>query len=186
MPSPVRLPPVSAKMVPSISKSAGTAFLRLQDCRAARRDRRRDFARGRVRRLAGIDVRTGAKLWDFHSVPQPGEPGHETWLNDGWKNRSGVNVWGWYLTLDEKTGTVYMPFGSPAGNYSGGDRPGNNLFGNSVIAVDAMTGKLKWHFQTVHHDLWARCHLPVLLVLNKMEEPSGSCADWKAEPGCSS
>jgi quinoprotein glucose dehydrogenase len=101
-----------------------------------------------------FDVRTGAKLWDFHSVPQPGEPGHETWLNDGWKNRSGVNVWGWYLTLDEKTGTVYMPFGSPAGNYWGGDRPGNNLFGNSVVAVDAMTGKLKWHFQTVHHDLW--------------------------------
>jgi quinoprotein glucose dehydrogenase len=101
-----------------------------------------------------FDVRTGAKLWEFHSVPRPGEKGHETWLDDGWKNRSGVNVWGWYLTLDEKTGTVYMPFGSPAGNYWGGDRPGNNLFGNSVVAVDALTGKLKWYFQTVHHDLW--------------------------------
>lgn len=101
-----------------------------------------------------FDVRTGAKLWEFHSVPQPGEVGHATWLDDGWKNRSGVNVWGWYLTLDEKTGTVYMPFGSPAGNYWGGDRPGNNLFGNSVVAADALTGKLKWYFQTVHHDLW--------------------------------
>jgi len=101
-----------------------------------------------------FDVRTGEKLWEFHSVPSPGEIGHETWLDDGWKNRSGVNVWGWYLTLDERTGTVYMPFGSPAGNYWGGDRPGNNLFGNSVVAVDAMTGKLKWYFQTVHHDLW--------------------------------
>jgi glucose dehydrogenase len=101
-----------------------------------------------------FDVRTGAKLWEFHSVPSPGETGHETWLDDGWKGRSGVNVWGWYLTLDEKTGTVYMPFGSPAGNYWGGDRPGNNLFGNSVVAADALTGKLKWHFQTVHHDLW--------------------------------
>jgi quinoprotein glucose dehydrogenase len=101
-----------------------------------------------------FDVRTGTKLWEFHSVPRPGEPGHETWLNDGWKDRSGVNVWGWYLTLDEKTGTVYMPFGSPAGNYWGGDRPGNNLFGNSVVAADALTGKLKWYFQTVHHDLW--------------------------------
>jgi quinoprotein glucose dehydrogenase len=101
-----------------------------------------------------FDVRTGEKLWEFHSVPRPGETGHETWLDDGWKDRSGVNVWGWYLTLDEKTGTVYMPFGSPAGNYWGGDRPGNNLFGNSLVAVDAITGKLKWYFQTVHHDLW--------------------------------
>ena len=101
-----------------------------------------------------FNVRTGEKLWDFHSVPRPGEIGHETWLDDGWKDRSGVNVWGWYLTLDEKTGTVYMPFGSPAGNYWGGDRPGNNLFGNSVVAIDAITGKLKWYFQTVHHDLW--------------------------------
>jgi quinoprotein glucose dehydrogenase len=101
-----------------------------------------------------FDVRTGAQVWDFHGVPGPGEPGHETWLDDGWKDRSGVNVWGWYMTLDEKTGTLYMPFGSPAGNYWGGDRPGNNLFGNSVVAVDALTGKLKWYFQTVHHDLW--------------------------------
>jgi glucose dehydrogenase len=100
------------------------------------------------------DVRTGAKVWEFHSVPRPGEVGHETWLDEGWKDRSGVNVWGWYLTLDEKTGTLYMPLGSPAGNYWGGDRPGNNLFGNSVVAVDALTGKLKWYFQTVHHDLW--------------------------------
>ena len=101
-----------------------------------------------------FDVRTGAKLWEFHSVPLPGEPGHETWLDDGWKDRGGVNVWGWYMTLDEKTGTLFMPFGSPAGNYWGGDRPGNNLYGNSVVAVDAVTGKIKWHFQTVHHDLW--------------------------------
>ncbi len=100
------------------------------------------------------DVRTGAKVWEFHNVPQPGEIGHDTWLNDGWKDRGGVNVWGWYLTLDEKSGTLYMPIGSPAGNYWGGDRPGNNLFGNSVVAVDALTGKYKWHFQTVHHDLW--------------------------------
>jgi glucose dehydrogenase len=101
-----------------------------------------------------FDARTGAKLWEFHSVPRPGEVGHESWLNDGWKDRSGVNVWGWYMTLDEQRGILYMPFGSPAGNYWGGDRPGNNLFGNSVVAVDALTGKLKWYFQTVHHDLW--------------------------------
>ena len=100
------------------------------------------------------DARTGAKLWEFHSVPQPGEPGFGTWEKDSWKGFSGVNVWGWYLTVDEERGILYMPLGSPAGNYYGGDRPGNNLFGNSVVAVDATTGKYLWHFQTVHHDLW--------------------------------
>ncbi len=58
-----------------------------------------------------FDARTGAKMWEFHSVPQPGEPGHDTWLNDGWKGRSGVNIWGWYMTVDEERGIVYMPFG---------------------------------------------------------------------------
>jgi glucose dehydrogenase len=100
------------------------------------------------------DARTGAKLWEFHSVPRPGELGHETWLDDGWKGRSGVNVWGWYMTVDEPRGIVYMTFGSAAANYYGGDRPGANLFANSVVAVDAVTGKYKWHFQTIHHDLW--------------------------------
>ena len=100
------------------------------------------------------DARTGAKLWEFHSIPQPGEPGFGSWAQDSWKKYSGANVWGWYITLDEKTGTVFMPFGSPAGNYYGADRPGNNLFGNSIVAMDALTGKYKWHFQTVHHDLW--------------------------------
>ena len=100
------------------------------------------------------DARTGAKLWQFHSVPEPGEPGFGSWVGDSWKGFSGTNVWGWYMTVDEKRGILYMPLGSPAGNYYGGDRPGNNLFGNSVVAVDAQTGKYLWHFQTVHHDLW--------------------------------
>ncbi len=100
------------------------------------------------------DARTGAKLWEFHTVPRPGEKGHETWLDEGWKGRSGVNGWGWYHTLDEQRGILYMPIGGPAANYWGGDRPGANLFANSVVAVDAETGKYKWHFQTVHHDLW--------------------------------
>jgi glucose dehydrogenase len=101
-----------------------------------------------------FDARTGKKLWDFHSVPQPGEVGHETWLDDGWKGRSGVNIWGWYMSVDQERGIVYMPFGGPAANYYGGDRPGQGLFGNSLVAVDAVTGKYKWHFQTIHHDLW--------------------------------
>jgi glucose dehydrogenase len=100
------------------------------------------------------DAVTGKKLWEFHSVPRPGEIGHDSWLNDGWKGRSGVNVWGFYLTVDEQRGIVYMPFGGPAANYYGGDRPGSGLFGNSLVAVDALTGKYKWHFQAVHHDIW--------------------------------
>ena len=101
-----------------------------------------------------FDAVTGKPIWTFHTVPRPGETGHETWLNDGWKGRSGTNVWVWYMTVDDKTGTLYMPVGGPSPNYDGTTRPGANLFGNSVVAVDAETGKLKWYFQTIHHDLW--------------------------------
>jgi quinoprotein glucose dehydrogenase len=101
-----------------------------------------------------FDIRTGTHLWDFHTVPLPGELGHDTWLDRGWRNRSGVNVWAWYMTLDEERGILYMPVAGPAGNYWGGDRPGNNLFANSIVAVNAESGKYLWHFQTVHHDLW--------------------------------
>jgi len=101
-----------------------------------------------------FDVLTGALVWTFHTVPQPGEVGHETWLDDGWKGRSGTNVWGWYMTVDAKTNTLFMPIGGPSPNYYGGDRPGNGLFGNSIVAVDTDTGRLKWYFQTVHHALW--------------------------------
>lgn len=100
------------------------------------------------------DVRTGEKVWEFHSVPQPGETGNETWDGDSWKDRTGVNNWGFFLTLDTQRGILYTVFGSPASDYYGGDRKGNNLFGNSVVALDAMTGKLKWYFQVVHHDIW--------------------------------
>jgi glucose dehydrogenase len=99
------------------------------------------------------DATTGKLVWTFHTVPLPGEAGHETWLNDGWKNRSGVNVWNTF-TVDAQTGTLLMPVGGPSDDRYGGDRPGANLFGNSLVAVDAMTGKLKWYLQTVHHDLW--------------------------------
>jgi quinoprotein glucose dehydrogenase len=101
-----------------------------------------------------FDVRSGEEVWSFHTVPLPGESGHETWLDNGWRNRSGVNVWAWYMTLDAARGILYMPLGSAAGNYWGGDRPGANLFANSIVAVDADTGAYLWHFQTVHHDLW--------------------------------
>lgn len=101
------------------------------------------------------DARNGALIWDFKSVVQPGDKNFAgSWLDDGWKNRQGVNHWGWYMTADEDRGIVYTGFGTPAGNYWGGDRPGNNLYANSVVAIDANTGKYLWHFQTVHHDLW--------------------------------
>lgn len=101
----------------------------------------------------GFDVRTGKLLWTFHSIPRPGETGHETWLNDGWQERSGVNAWT-TGSVDTKTGIVYMCFDSPATDLYGGDRPGTNLFGNTLVALDALTGKLKWYFQTTHHDIW--------------------------------
>jgi quinoprotein glucose dehydrogenase len=99
------------------------------------------------------DARTGKKLWEFHTVPRAGELGNDTW-GDGWKGRSGTNVWGFSMTVDEPRGIVYMPVSGPAANYWGGDRPGNNLFANSIVAIDARTGKYRWHFQTVHHDIW--------------------------------
>lgn len=99
------------------------------------------------------DAKTGKLVWTFHSVPLPGEPGHETWGGDSWKNRSGVNVWG-YMTVDVARGILYMPFGAPNNDRVGVDRPGNNLFGSSLVAVNANTGKLLWYFQVVHHDIW--------------------------------
>ena len=99
------------------------------------------------------DVHTGRLVWTFHSIPRPGEPFHDTWPAESWKNRSGVNVWG-FLTVDAERGIVYMPFGAPSVDQYGGDRPGDNLFGSSLVAADANTGKYLWHVQVVHHDIW--------------------------------
>ena len=100
------------------------------------------------------DARTGAKMWEFHSVPHAGETGNETWPADGWKDRTGANNWGFSMTVDEARGILYTTYGSPASDFYGGDRKGNDLFGNSVVALDAATGKMKWYFQAVHHDMW--------------------------------
>lgn len=99
------------------------------------------------------DMRTGKLVWTFHSIPQAGEKYNNTWAGDSWKNRTGVNVWG-FLTIDEKRGIVYMPFGAPSVDQYGGDRVGDNLFSSSLVAADANTGKYLWHFQVVHHDIW--------------------------------
>jgi len=99
------------------------------------------------------DLRTGKLVWTFHTVPRPGEVGNDSWPGDTWKNVSGANVWS-FFSLDVKRGILYMPLGSVNNDFYGVDRPGPNLFANSIVAVDAETGKLKWYFQAIHHELW--------------------------------
>lgn len=103
--------------------------------------------------IRAYNVKTGALVWTFHTVPQPGEVGYESWPKDAWKYVGGANSWGG-ITVDDKRGMVFLATGSPTYDYYGKDRIGDNLFGNSVVALDARTGKYRWHFQTVHHDLW--------------------------------
>jgi len=105
--------------------------------------------------VRAFDARTGEQVWEFRSIPRPGEAGHETWLDDGWRENSGALHWPFAMTADVETRTLYSVFDSPAPfDYYGGDRLGDNLFGNSVVALDVDTGERKWHFQVVHHDIW--------------------------------
>lgn len=99
------------------------------------------------------DVRTGQLRWRFHTVPQPGEPGNDTWGPDGWKDRAGPSQWG-PGTVDTERGLVFLPIGNPADSFYGADRKGTNLYSVCVIALDAKSGKLRWYFQAVHHDIW--------------------------------
>jgi quinoprotein glucose dehydrogenase len=103
--------------------------------------------------IRAYDVRTGALVWTFHTVPRPGEFGYETWPKDAWKYIGGANNWG-EMTVDTARGIAFVPLGSPTYDFYGADRIGANLFGTSIVALDARTGKRLWHFQLVHHDLW--------------------------------
>lgn len=103
--------------------------------------------------IRAYNVRTGKLEWTFHTIPHPGEFGYDTWPPDAWKYVGGVNSWGG-MSLDADRGMVFVPLGSPSYDFYGADRKGANLFGNSVVALNARTGKYIWHFQTVHHDLW--------------------------------
>ena len=103
--------------------------------------------------IRAYDARTGELRWLFHTVPRPGEFGHDTWRGDSWKNRGGANMWS-MSGVDEDLGLAYIPLSSPAYDYYGGDRPGENLFGDSLLALDCRTGSRRWHFQTIHHNLW--------------------------------
>jgi quinoprotein glucose dehydrogenase len=103
--------------------------------------------------VRGFDVRTGKRLWTFHTIPKKGEPGYETWLNGSAEYTGNTGVWT-QLTVDEELGLVYLPVESPTGDYYGGHRPGNDLYGESLVCLDLRTGLKKWHYQMVHHPIW--------------------------------
>jgi quinoprotein glucose dehydrogenase len=103
--------------------------------------------------VRGFDVRTGTQLWTFHTIPQAGEPGVETWENESWKETGNANVWA-PMSADEDLGYVYLPVSTPTNDYYGGHRPGNGLYGDSLVCIEASTGKKVWHYQLVRHGLW--------------------------------
>ena len=117
--------------------------------------------------ILAYDTRTGKHLWKFHVIPRPGEFGHETWENDAWKRTGDVSSWA-PMSADPERGLVYIPTNPPTIDFFGGFRPGNNLFGTSILALDVKTGKRVWHFQTVHHDIWNFDNptAPVLMDVN--------------------
>ena len=112
--------------------------------------RRRDNDNGYVR---GFDVRTGKRLWIFHTIPMGGEPGIETWEDGSAGTNGNAGVWA-QMSIDEEQGLVYLPVELPTGDYYGGHRPGNTLYGESIVAVELKTGKKRWHYQLVHHGIW--------------------------------
>jgi glucose dehydrogenase len=130
--------------------------------------------------IRAYDVRTGKLVWTFHTIPHPGEFGYDTWPKDAWKTVGGVNVWGEF-TVDEKRGILFVPTASPKYNFYGADRIGMGLFGDSLLALDARTGKRLWHFQMVHHDIWDydNATAPKLLTLKH----NGKMVDAVAQAG---
>jgi quinoprotein glucose dehydrogenase len=109
-----------------------------------------DNTKGLVR---AFDVRTGKLLWQFNTIPRPGEFGNDTWLKESWATNGNVGVWT-QITVDEELGLAYLPVETPSSDYYGGHRPGNNLFAESLVCVDLKTGQRKWHYQFVHHPIW--------------------------------
>jgi quinoprotein glucose dehydrogenase len=127
--------------------------------------------------IRAFDVHTGALRWTFHTIPRPGEFGYDTWPKDAWKNAGAANNWTG-MTVDTSRGIVYVPTGSAVYDFYGGDRVGNDLFADSLIALDAATGKRIWHFQGVHHDLWDRDFPapPALVTVTREGQPVDAIA----------
>jgi glucose dehydrogenase len=117
--------------------------------------------------VRAFDARSGKLLWTFHTIPRPGEFGADSWENESWAVNGNTGVWT-QITADEELGLVYLPVETPTSDYYGGHRPGNNLFAESLVAVDLKTGQRKWHFQFVHHPLWNfdNCCAPLLADIN--------------------
>ena len=136
-----------------------------------------DSAPGDIR---AYDVRSGRLVWTFHTIPRPGEFGYDTWPKEAWKSIGGANNWA-EMSIDEKRGIVYIPTGSPKYNFYGANRPGANLFGDCLLALDARTGKRLWHFQMVHHDIWDydNATAPKLLTITR----NGKRIDVVAQAG---
>lgn len=118
--------------------------------------------------IRAFDMRNGKVVWTFHTVPRPGEPNHDVWKDGEWENRAGVNSWG-LMSVDVERATLFIPVGTPNTDFYGGNRTGSNLYGSSLLALDANTGKLKWYFQTVHHDNWDydNCSAPILMDVKR-------------------
>jgi glucose dehydrogenase len=125
------------------------------------------------------DVHTGKLVWTFHTVPRPGEANHETWQEDQWANRSGANSWG-FMTVDVQRGMLFVPLGTPTPDFYGGSRKGSNLYGSSLVALDGATGKLKWYFQTTHHDNWDYdlTAAPTLIDITRDGKKIPAVAQW--------
>ena len=109
---------------------------------------------GGIGNARAFNALNGNKLWEFESVPSPGNPGNDTWEGDSWIGRLGANAWPFYFTVDDAKDQLYIPLASPIPFAYGGDRAGANLYANSIVAVDIYSGEYNWHFQTIHHDLW--------------------------------
>ncbi|MEZ5490828.1 MAG: PQQ-binding-like beta-propeller repeat protein [Gammaproteobacteria bacterium] len=129
-------------------------------------------APGGIGNPRAYDALTGELLWEFSSVPQPGQTGHDSWEGNSWVNRLGANAWPFYFTMDRELELLYLPLASPIPFAYGGDRGGSNLFANSIVAVDLRSGDYVWHFQTIHHDLWDH-DPPAAPSLFTIEGPQG-------------
>jgi quinoprotein glucose dehydrogenase len=122
--------------------------------------------------VRAFDVKSGKLLWTFNTIPKPGEFGNDTWENESWAINGNTGVWT-QITVDEEAGLVYLPVESPTSDFYGGHRPGNNLFGESLVCVDLKTGQRKWHFQIVHHPIWDYdlSSAPILMDINVNGKP---------------